>query len=420
MATVVAKDGGWCWFQNPRIVFVDGSFLLGYVASGFHEEDRSGEIRVTRFSPSKADAERSSEYVLDRPPQKADIATWLNDHNAPSFVEFPPGKVLAFWSLHGQENRFYTKAFVSSQDPEFVDRQVVTPSETSRVTYSNPVYLSEENRLYNFFRGLDNSWKPSWTYSDDGGKTFGPSRILIDVPGQVRHRPYVLYVSDGETQIHFLFTEGHPRNLSNNVYHMVYSAGEGLLRADRSLIAPIEDGIPGPREATTVFESGAGETAWVIDGRLYGDGSLGLLFQVRDTRADWFRSKAVPVSYFLARLTDGQWKVRRVADAGPALYANEEDYSGLGCLHPTNPDSVVISTRIDPRRGTALKSWTLFAGDLDGSEGGSWQRLTRGPKDNLRPQCALDDSGSAHLFWLRGDYETYQRYRLEVMHQRWN
>ena len=75
------------------------------------------------------------------------------------------------------------------------------------MTYSNLHYLSSENegqgRIYNFFRGLDRTFKPSYMFSDDGGLNWRTGNVFIDVPAAFRHRPYVKYASDNEDTIHF-------------------------------------------------------------------------------------------------------------------------------------------------------------------------------------------------------------------------
>ncbi|MEN6607921.1 MAG: hypothetical protein ABFD60_11820, partial [Bryobacteraceae bacterium] len=42
-------DGGWCWFQDERVV-VDGSkLLIASVAAGTHDPSRQGDIEVVSY-----------------------------------------------------------------------------------------------------------------------------------------------------------------------------------------------------------------------------------------------------------------------------------------------------------------------------------------------------------------------------------
>jgi hypothetical protein len=195
---------------------------------------------------------------------------------------------------------------------------------------------------------------------------------------------------------------------------MFYRSGVGLSQSDGTLIGPLEVGLRDPMEATKVFESTTDQTAWVIDARQYRDGSLHLLFQVRDTRLDPNKPDPCPISYHIARFEGGEWTVQFVALAGPALYHQEEDYVGLGCLHPTMPNRLVISTKVNPRNGRTLKSWSLFGGSLDPNSDTHWKRITAGKADDLRPQCVLGAEDLVQLFWLRGRYENYSSFKLSM------
>lgn len=50
-------------------------------------------------------------------------------------------------------------------------------------------------------------------WSEDNGKTFTKSKVFIAEEGfRNANRPYVKYYSDGKSRIHFIFTDGHPRD----------------------------------------------------------------------------------------------------------------------------------------------------------------------------------------------------------------
>lgn len=416
MVSTITKDGGWCWFQDPRVIQSDQSTYVGFVSTGHDDPRRAGEIRVAVVPNHRRRMDALKELTLDGPPDDTQISKWANDHNAPAFVSLPNGRILALWSLHGQENCFYTRLIDEENLEDPGARQVVVVGKKSRVTYSNPFYLASEGRLYNFFRGLDDSWKPSWVYSDDEGVTWSKGRILIDVPSDVRHRPYVKYVSDGQGIIHFFFTEGHPRSFPNNVYHMVYRTGVGLCDSAGRFLSDLEEGISKPEEASMVWASSPSQTAWVIDAKLDEKGSPRLLFQVRDTSSEM--SPTDPpgsISYFMASLHNGEWSTRYVAHAGPALYSKEEDYVGLACMNPRDLNQIVISTRLHPSNGKVLKHWTLFRGSIsEGSKRIPWIQVVKAQKDCLRPIFFVGRSGAMMLFWLEGDYRSYGSYSLAL------
>lgn len=345
---------------------------------------------------------------------------YANDHNSPALVELPSGMLVAFWSLHGQENCFYTQLIDPEESVMQSARKTVVVGNESKITYSNPFYLASESRLYNFFRGLDDSRKPSWVYSYDEGETWSEGRILINVPGNQRRRPYVKYASDGEGVIHFFFTEDHPRDFQNNVYHMAYQSGVGLCDSTGKYIADLETGISTPQEATLVWKSSPSQTAWVIDAKLDKDGAPTLLFQVREKDPKRLKT-SLPgsIAYYLATFKDGTWSNKYLTHSGPALYPAEEDYVGLGCLNHLDSKNLVISTVVDPRNNRPLKYWTLFEGRISVPSGEVlWKRVAKRSKDCLRPILIPEEDGKSRLYWLEGKYHSYTSYELSIMSKR--
>ena len=96
--------------------------------------------------------------------------------------------------------------------------------------------------------------------SDDLGGSWKVVGRLIDDGNGNRVRPYVKYASNGRSTIHFIFTEGHPRNENNSVYHACYRAG-GLYRSDGELIHELTEGPIRSSQATRIFEGDANNVA---------------------------------------------------------------------------------------------------------------------------------------------------------------
>jgi hypothetical protein len=419
VTAVVSSDGGWCWFHYPRVICVGEWFYVGFVASGYQDSRRAGEIRVARVPTRFRWLRRTRELRLDGPDSNERIRLWADDHNVPALLERADGSILATWSLHGRENRFYSQAFNPVRMKAIGSRVENVPSETSRVTYSNLVHVKSEGLLINIFRGLDDSWKPSLVFSRDEGNSWESGSILIDVPGEKRHRPYVKIVSGDEGKTHIFFTEGHPRSYPNSVYHMVYEPGRGLTATDGSIISQLTEGIAFPELATLVWGSNGADTAWVIDAQLDSAGHPRVIFQVRygahSSKSDDGDS---PISYHFATWKEGSWHVELLADAGPSLYKEEEDYTGLGCFHPNDPDLVLISTRIHPVHQTPLSAWTLFSARKEKNEW-VWRKFASSRHHNIRPVAVADARENTDVFWLRGRYATYRNYELAVVRRRW-
>ena len=78
-------------------------------------------------------------------------------------------------------------------------------------------------------------------------------------------RPYVKYRGDGESRIHFGFTDGHPRDVPNNsIYYMYYEAG-AFRHADGTQIKTVAQAPVEPTEADRVYNGSTKGKAWIWD-----------------------------------------------------------------------------------------------------------------------------------------------------------
>lgn len=421
----INDDGGWCWFQDERAIVHDGKLIVGSVAAGFRDPARRGDIEVVTYD--LATGEKTLVELHDRLVQGP--KELYDDHNAPAFTVRPDRRIVAVWSMHGPENRFYHRISERPSDAaEWRPVQAFVPSELSRVTYSNLYWLAHENagrgRLYNFFRGLHNSWKPSYAYSDDGGSSWRTGGIVIDVPGEVRHRPYVKYASDGRETIHLFYTEAHPHIFDNSAYHAFYRKGN-LHTSDGKVIRSLEEGLKDPAEGTKIFAGDAQNVAWVSDLQLDGQGRPYVGYSVHKRTPGQPKEKlGQDHRYRYARWTGDKWVDHEIAYAGTRLYPGEDHYTGLIALDPGDSNTVYISTDADPVTGKPLISkadgkrhYEIYRGATgDGGATWAWTPLTRDSTvDNIRPVVPPGAGSRAIVLWLRGTYTSYTNYELEVV-----
>ena len=415
-------DGGWCWFQDERALVYGGKLIIGSVAAGVHSPERRGNIEVVTCELATG---RLHRFAL-HPNLYNDSRGHYDDHNAPAFVVRGDSRIVAVYAKHGTENRFYDR--ITEQPRDTTAWQAVQefiPSEASRITYANVYRLAgEAGRIYNFFRGLDNSYKPSYAWSDDDGRTWRSGGVFINVPGQVRHRPYVKYASDGSGAIHFLYTEGHPRDYANSVYHVYYRAGK-LHRSDGTVVRTLAEGLSAPDEGTCIFRGDPNNVAWASDIQV---DSQGRPFAAYSVQKD---SAGLPPGqgghdhrYRYARWDGKRWVDHEIAYAGSRLYAGEDDYTGNVALDPDNSSAIYISTNADPATGKDLISradhrrhYEVFEGrTAAGGATWTWTAVTRdSTADNLRPIMPSRENGRTALLWLRGTYSAYTDYDLDVV-----
>lgn len=419
-------DGGWCWFEDERVVVSRGKLIVGSVAAGIHEPARKGDIEAVTYDLATG---QKTLATLHRGASEAERKRWLDDHNSPVFLVRPDGRVLSMYAQHGPENRIYYRISAQPGDAtKWGDEQIFVPSATSRVTYSNLHFLRAENggkgRIYDFFRGLDNSFKPSYAYSDDLGETWRTGNVFIDVPTQFRHRPYVKYASNGTDTVHMAYTDGHPRNFDNSIYHVFYRDGK-LRRSDGTPIRGLAEGLKAPEEGTRVFAGDAANVAWISDLHIDASGNPYLVFSVQKDSAGLPDGKAgEDHRFWYARWANGRWSAYEIAYAGSKLYPGEDDYTGLVTLDPHDPNTVFISTNADPATGKPLISTAdkqrhreLFEGRTrDGGKTWTWTALTRDSSaDNVRPVVPIWQGRRMAVLWLRGKMRTYTDFDFDVV-----
>jgi hypothetical protein len=305
---------------------------------------------------------------------------------------------------------FFSHLRFNDEDPVLESWTVDLPGQ-SRVTYSNLIYLAKERRLYNFFRGFGDSFKPSVMYSDDLGKSWIHSGILVAVDREeMRQRPYLLAVSNGEDEIHLVFTDGHPRNQDNSLYHMVYKSGVGLTDSLGHRIASLETGIPSPGVATRVFRGNVNQVAWPVELKLI-DGIPRILFQVSN-RAALRKAGTAEIDFALARLESGKWLTRYLGSAGSQLYRGEDDYSGLATMLAGNRS--VVSTNRDSRSGNLRENWTL----IDPASGRSVLGSSGDPSEqqiSIHRPIAVEVNGSELLLALEGSMKSYKSFQYKLV-----
>jgi len=391
---VLNTNGGWCWFQDERAIVFDHKLVAASIT-------REGDVQVTtwNFQTGAVHIETlHSDFVGD-------------DHNVASLLLRQDGKLMAFYAKHGDEAKMHYRVTSRPNDPSAWEPELTFDAGvTDRFTYSNPFQLSDERgRIYIFWRGIH--WNPTWSASDDNGRTWkqGANHIYFE-KGE---RPYVKYVSNGRDAIHFAFTEGHPdRPYRTSLYHASYRGGL-LHTSDGKDVRKLVDGPIRPSEATRVYDgaaSPAGE-AWVWD--------IALDSSERPVIA--YSSLLGPSDhrYRYARWNGTAWEDRHIAFAGSRLYQREPSYSGGIALDPNDTRIVYLSSNVDIHSGKPNTSgcYEIYKGmSADGGKTWNWRAITRNSsKDNLRPIVPPGHPSGTFLLWIRGTYRTYTDYSTEVM-----
>ena len=443
-ATVISRNGGWCWFQDERALIdpATGTLLLGAVAStsGAEGQQRGGDVDLHVVDLDRLGEEVAVTTAVLHPGLESD------DHDNPALWQRADGRWLAVYSRHKSDDltrwRISEPGDPTTWGPEQVfdwTRLFDSPEHAESlgggrgVTYQNLHQL--DGVLHCFVRAINDD--PCYLVSHDDGSTweFGGRLLHREKIGYVNG--YARYASGArfgtDDRIDLIITEHHPRDYATSIWHG-YLAGGHLHRADGTEVSPLGRGLtdlaPRAEDLTPVFTSGSTWNgavmthAWTTDLRRFPDGTLVAILTARaddtlGTATSRHETEPIAHRFFRGVLRPGQarWEVRELADAGPQLMPHEEDYTGLASIDPEDPDALWLSTVTDPRDGTALPVHEIFHGRTpDGGSSWQWTPVTEdSPASNFRPIAVPGDPSRTVLAWYRGTMRSSQNYDAEVL-----
>lgn len=393
----LADDGAWCWFADPRAVFVKGrteKIYAGWV-------DNSGSIWAGSLDPKTRQVVSANlHYRFEK-----------DDHANPALLALPDGRVVVFYSAHGGTEHKGMRYRISARPEDVTEwgEEALLGTNTGGprgYCYPNPVRLSKENgRIYLFWRG--GNFKPAVSWTDDL-KTWAPARTLIASDDNANVRPYTKFDTNGADRVHIAFTDGHPRNEpANSIYYACYRNG-AFYKADGRKIKDLS-GLPiAHHEADLVYDAKqTGVRAWIWDVAADGKNRPVIVYTRLPSENDH--------RYHYARWTGKKWDDHEICAAGPWFPRTPEGktepephYSGGIVLDHDDPTVVFLSRRVGPvfeveRRQTR-----------DGGATWTTEPVTAGSaRDNVRPFVIRNHpkNGPAVL-WMSNDlYRHYTDFR---------
>ncbi|MCT4645713.1 MAG: BNR repeat-containing protein [Carboxylicivirga sp.] len=399
----LTRDGAWCWFSDSRAIIFDNVLYTGWVKANGTIEALSMDLVTGSKKPYEL------YYQLER-----------DDHNNPAFIVSESGDVLAMYTRHSKKDLFINRLKVKQGEDDFNGAQLIHPMSQEElekfpkehVTYANPYCLKQEdNRLYCFGRWT--GYKPNIMWSDDDGESWSKSKVFItNYPFDGSNRPYVKYHSNGESKIHMVFTDGHPRNEpTNSVYYACYENG-AFYRANNEQICKITDIPFEPKDASVVYTSNKKEgRAWIADIAEDEQGNPVLLYTKSPTEDNH--------EYWYARYTKEGWVSRKICDSGKwfpqtpeGKVEPEPHYFGGMTVHPKKANVVYLSRQIN---GVfEIERWETS--DM----GKTWisKAITQNStQDNVRPYIprGLSSPDPELVIWMENQkYIHYTNYQTAI------
>jgi hypothetical protein len=387
---IVAKDAAWCWFSDPRAVYHKGSreqIYFAYINS-------KGDVVI---SSREAKTKQTKNFTLHS-------ALQVDDHNVPSILFLPDGRLLTFYTEHN--GRFFMRKSKNPEDITSWEEERVIPFGGTKITYSHPVMLKgENNRIYMFWRGSD--WRPSMSYSDDMGETWSTTQALVESKG-AKNRPYLKVCSDNKDRIDFAFTDGHPAaEPSNSVYHMYYQKGNFYQSNGEHITAAT--GLPVEHSKVRKVYDGAAQKvkAWISDIALDKGNKPVLVYVSYPADTDH--------RYHYAQWDGHKWQNEEICKGGgwmPLVNAGEKvrepNYSGGISLDHQHPANVYLSREIN--KVFEIEHWK--------KEKKSWSAkplTTQSDISSMRPYVVADFPGKKPIvLWMTGLYSHYTKFDTDL------
>lgn len=385
----ITNDGAWCWFSDPRAIYVNNKMIGGFV-------DKEGSIWAFSYDP--ATQGRKQYKLYDK----------LNydDHANPSVMELPDHRVVIFFSAHGGTKNspiYYAITEKPADISSWGEVQSINPKMEGKlgVCYSNLAMLSDENnRTYLFFRGRN--FKPTFVSTDDFKEWSDPQTIVVNDPDYgPEGRPYMKVTTNHKNKIFFAFTDAHPRDrATNSIYFMMYKDGK-LCGADGRVISESMQQAVCPHMTDLVYDATKTfDKAWIWD-VAYDKDENPVLVYARFSEIDGEHS------YWYARWTGKKWENTLITKAGLWFQRNdynnkgkierENNYSGGVYLDHNNPSIVYTSRPVN--NVFEIERWTFT-----GKGKNKWQTeaVTKdSERDNVRPFVVRNYAeGQPNVLWM--------------------
>lgn len=381
----IGADGMWTWFTDDRAVCRNGNTYIGVITS-------VGRVGVYRWQHGNG----GSTYT-----ELTTGSFQTDDHNNAALLFGPDGKLWANYSKHNGDSVFRWRV---ANDADSIDGFTTEASFTSGglVSYSNTHYLSENAKYYcHFRRGLQSQWAVS---SSDLVTWSSEAQWIVNSTA----RPYVKACNNGVNRIDLFFTRGHPNEIDgNSVYHCYMQLDEGVEKFYTSAGTYISMGSVTFSQATLVWDgSTADGEAWTWRIAYGADGHPRVLFARFPTPLSDHR-------YMHGRWNGSAWVISEITDAGPPLYAAEENYTGGIDFDSRNPNIVYLSKYVTDT--WEIQEWR------SADNGATWAKhrdittASGAGVVNGRPHSPRDHDGTVACVWWRGSYVDFTDYDCAIM-----
>jgi len=411
---IVSNDGAWTWYNDERAAFKNDKLYTSYVR-------KDGKVALS-VNNIKTAANVGTEVVLSDWTQK-------DDHNNAAMLLRQDGKIMAFFSPHIREkNNYYRTSLVNEPSKQSdwssqITQNTTNDSSNRGATYNNAFQLSAEGgKIYNFMR--TNNFNPNVKeYSSNGTALNDGNDFILFKNGTGAVRPYVKYTSNKVDRIDFFFTDGHPRNADNSLYHCYYKTNTdgsrgNIYQTDGTLITSLQSVFNRtPIDVSLVNKlyvfgsDGTQDRAWTHNINYDASGNPVVTYSKQKNINE--------INYNYAYWNGTSWVNKLVSDAGKGLYNGEDDYTGIITTNPYNTNEIFMSSNRNPITAVENNRYEIYSAiTSDGGNTWNWTEITKNSdQDNLRPYVpkGITNANDRVVLWFHGRYTTYLNYDTRIV-----
>lgn len=397
---VVADEGAWCWFADPRALHYENesgtinATYIGYI-------DYHGSIKATQIDWKT----KTTSEVL--------IRSWFqpDDHDNPAFLVLPDERIFIIYSRHTDEACFYYRISKRPGDITSLgeEKKLVTANNT---TYPNPYILADDpDHIYMCWRGI--GWHPTIAQmsmpdaNDDITFTWGPYQMVQSTGS----RPYAKYMSNGKDKIYLAYTTGHPDNeYPNWLYCNVFDVNDKCLYdINGTKLSTVQSGKFNVSKTNdyksnypnTVVDATADRRDWIWNMAFdpLGNPVIGMTKISNDKQNH---------DYYYAKWNGTQWSASFIANGGKYFHhsSNTENcYSAGMAIDRDDVNTVYCGVPVNGIH--EIWKYTL---DENAKVVSSEAVTKNSAKSNARPfviegtKNAKDGADALRLAWMYGDY----------------
>lgn len=394
----VTEEGAWCWFADPRAMHYeskDGKVNMSYL--GYI--DIHGNVKAMQYDFIN----KKQTEVLVRSYFQPD------DHNNPTFLALPDGRIMIFYSRHTDEPCFYYRVSrVPGDITTFGEEKVIKTK--NNTTYPSPFIMSDDpTHFYLCWRGIN--WHPtiakySLPDAEDEVKTeWGPYQMVQSTGA----RPYAKYASNGKNKIYLTYTTGHPDNESPNWLYFNYVDINSLQLEDinGNVLSNIADGplkvtkrndYAQQYPATLVDVTDERDWVFQVVPDKQGNPVIGMVRISTDKRSH---------DFYYARWTGKTWRKTFIGNSGGHYHQSpdiEHCYSAGMAIDPSDVNTVYASMPVNGKHGRVYEIFKYIIDD-NGVVSHTEQITQNSEKNNVRPYILPNSENTPlRLIWMQGDY----------------